>query len=78
MEKNLTTGSVGRQLIGFSLPYLLSYLLQTLYGMADLFIIGPVSYTHLDVYKRQVLGCVWCILPLSLAECQCFRRRSTR
>lgn len=40
MEKNLTTDSVGRQLIGFSLPYLLSYLLQTLYGMADLFIIG--------------------------------------
>ena len=40
MEKNLTPGSVGRQLIGFSLPYLLSYLLQTLYGMADLFIIG--------------------------------------
>lgn len=40
METNLTTGSVGRQLIGFSLPYLLSYLLQTLYGMADLFIIG--------------------------------------
>ena len=40
MEKNLTTGSVGRQLIGFSLPYLLSFLLQTLYGMADLFIIG--------------------------------------
>ena len=40
MEKNLTTGSVGRQLIWFSLPYLLSYLLQTLYGMADLFIIG--------------------------------------
>ena len=24
----------------FSLPYLLSYFLQTLYGMADLFIIG--------------------------------------
>ena len=40
MEKNLTTCSVGRQLIWFSLPYLLSYLLQTLYGMADLFIIG--------------------------------------
>lgn len=32
METNLTTGSVGRQLIGFSLPYLLSYLLQTLMG----------------------------------------------
>ena len=43
MEKNLTTGSVGRQLIGFSLPYLLSYFLQTLYGMADLFIIGQYA-----------------------------------
>lgn len=40
MEKNLTTGSVFRNVICFSLPYLLSYFLQTLYGMADLFIIG--------------------------------------
>lgn len=40
MERNLTTGSVAKNLISFSLPYLLSYFLQTLYGMADLFIIG--------------------------------------
>lgn len=40
MEKNLTTGSVFKNVIWFSLPYLLSYFLQTLYGMADLFIIG--------------------------------------
>ena len=40
MEKNLTTGSVLKNLLLFSLPYLLSYFLQTLYGMADLFIIG--------------------------------------
>ena len=40
MEKNLTTGSVFKNVILFSLPYLLSYFLQTLYGMADLFIIG--------------------------------------
>lgn len=40
MEKNLTTGSVLRNVLYFSLPYLLSYFLQTLYGMADLFIIG--------------------------------------
>lgn len=40
MEKNLTTGSVFKNIIIFSLPYLLSYFLQTLYGMADLFIIG--------------------------------------
>lgn len=40
MEKNLTTGSVFKTVVYFSLPYLLSYFLQTLYGMADLFIIG--------------------------------------
>ena len=40
MEKNLTSGSVLKNLVYFSLPYLLSYFLQTLYGMADLFIIG--------------------------------------
>lgn len=40
MERNLTTGSVLRNILLFSLPYLLSYFLQTLYGMADLFIIG--------------------------------------
>ena len=40
MGKKLTTGSVFRNVILFSLPYLLSYFLQTLYGMADLYIIG--------------------------------------
>ena len=40
MEKNLTSGSVFKNIVYFSLPYLLSYFLQTLYGMADLFIVG--------------------------------------
>ncbi len=40
MEKNLTSGSVWKNVVCFSLPFLLSYFLQTLYGMADLFIIG--------------------------------------
>ncbi len=43
MEKNLTSGSVFKNIIYFSLPYLLSYFLQTLYGMADLFIIGQFN-----------------------------------
>ena len=43
MEKNLTTGSVFKNILFFSLPYLLSYFLQTLYGMADLFIIGQLE-----------------------------------
>lgn len=40
MERDLTKGSVFQNIIVFSLPYLLSYFLQTLYGMADLFIVG--------------------------------------
>lgn len=40
MKTNLTEGNVFKKLIFFSLPYLMSYFLQTLYGMADLFIIG--------------------------------------
>ena len=40
MERNLTTGSVFKNVILFSLPYLLSYFLQTLYGMADQLNIG--------------------------------------
>lgn len=37
MEKNLTSGSVLKSILFFSLPYLLSYFLQTLYGMASIF-----------------------------------------
>lgn len=40
LEKNLTNGNVLKNIAYFSLPYLLSYFLQTLYGLADLFIIG--------------------------------------
>ena len=43
MQKNLTQGSVFQNIIYFSLPYLLSYFLQTLYGMADLFIVGQFN-----------------------------------
>lgn len=40
MEKNLTQGGIFKNLVLFSLPFLLSYFLQTLYGLADLFIVG--------------------------------------
>ncbi len=39
-SKNLTEGGIMRNIIDFSIPYLLSYFLQILYGMADLYIIG--------------------------------------
>lgn len=34
------TNAIFKRIVSFSLPYLLSVLMQTLYGMADLFIIG--------------------------------------
>ena len=57
-EKNLTTGSVFKKILFFSLPYLFSYFLQTLYGMADLFIIGQfesVSSTTAVSIGSQVM-----------------------
>jgi len=43
MQRDLTQGSLLRNIAVFSLPYLLSYFLQTLYGMADLFIVGQYN-----------------------------------
>ena len=43
--RDFNTGSVLNNILYFSLPYLLSYFLQTLYGMADLFIIGQFDGT---------------------------------
>lgn len=45
MIRNLSEGSVFKNTVYFSLPYMLSYLLQTLYGMADLFITGRFNST---------------------------------
>ena len=48
MEKNLTTGNIFKTMLSFSVPFMLSYFFQKLYGMADLLIIGQfygVSYT---------------------------------
>ena len=58
MERDLTQGSVLKNLIRFSLPYLVSYFLQTLYGMADLLIIGQfegVSSTTAVSVGSQVM-----------------------
>lgn len=43
MKKELTSGNVLQTLFYFSLPYFLSYFLQTLYGMADLYIVGQFN-----------------------------------
>ncbi len=38
--KDLTQGSILGNIMAFSLPYMLTYFLQILYGLADLFVIG--------------------------------------
>lgn len=38
--KDLTKGSIAGNIMSFSLPYMLAYFLQILYGLADLFVIG--------------------------------------
>lgn len=43
MTNDLTRGSIFKNLILFSLPYLLSCFLQTFYGLADLFIAGQFN-----------------------------------
>jgi len=40
IEKKLTEGNVFRQLLLFSLPFMLSNLIQTLYSVADMLIVG--------------------------------------
>lgn len=42
-RQDLTKGSVGKQLISFSIPFLLSNLLQAFYSVADMIIVGNFS-----------------------------------
>ena len=65
MKKDLTSGSVFKTIIFFSLPYLLSYFLQTLYGMADLLIIGiygNVSDTSAVSVGSQIMHMITVII----------------
>lgn len=43
MKKDLTQGNLLKNIITFTIPFLLSYFSQTLYGMADLFIVGQYN-----------------------------------
>ena len=42
-QQDLTRGSVAKQLFKFALPFLLSNLLQAMYNMADMLIVGQFS-----------------------------------
>ena len=78
MENNLTQGSVLRNILHFSLPYLLSYFLQTLYGMADLFIIGQfegvASTTAVSVGSQVMHMITVMIVGLAMGSTVCIGR----
>ncbi|MBQ7032757.1 MAG: MATE family efflux transporter [Clostridia bacterium] len=42
-EKDLSKGSVGKQLWAFALPFIISNLIQSLYGVVDMIIVGRYS-----------------------------------
>lgn len=65
MERDLTKGSITKNIAYFSLPYFLSYFLQTLYGLFDLYIIGrfgEVSDTTAVSLGGQVMHMITVII----------------
>lgn len=63
--RNLTEGSILGNIATFSLPYVLAYFLQILYGLADLFVIGQycsVDATTAVSNGAQVMYLITCVL----------------
>ena len=56
MNENELMGSmkVSKAVAKMAIPSVISSLVTVVYNMVDTFFVGPVSYTHLDVYKRQI------------------------
>lgn len=54
MPTNLAEGNLLRNMLRFSLPFLLSYFLQTLYGLVDLFVAG--QFYGADVITAVSVG----------------------
>lgn len=75
MHKDLTQGSVLKNIILFSLPYFLSYFLQTLYGLADLFIVGQFdgvdSITAVSIGSQIMHMITVMIVGLSMGATVC-------
>lgn len=64
-SRDLTQGNVLGNIVTFSLPYVLAYFLQILYGLADLFVIG--QYCDVDATTSvsngtQVMYLITCVL----------------
>ena len=75
MQTDLTNGSVLKNIALFSLPFFLSYFLQTLYGLADLFIIGQFdgvdSITAVSIGSQIMHMITVMIVGLSMGATVC-------
>lgn len=75
MEKKLTSGSVLKNIVYFSLPFLLAYFLQVLYGLADLFIIGQfdtvASITAVSIGSQVMHMLTVMIVGLTMGSTVC-------
>ena len=50
-KQDLTTGSLGKKILLFSLPLMASNLLQVLFNMADVAVVG--TYLTRDIIEKQ-------------------------
>ena len=65
-DEYLITDAPLKALTVFAMPMILGSFFQQVYNMADSIIVGPVSYTHLDVYKRQMIKCNYSVATVPL------------
>lgn len=77
-RKDLTQGSIMGNIMTFSLPYMLAYFLQILYGLADLFVIGQfcnVDSTTAVSNGAQVMYLFTCVvIGLAMGSTVCLGR----
>jgi len=70
IERNLTEGSVVRGLVLFALPFMLSNLIQTLYNIVDMFIVGrycgPIGIAGVNVGGQVTLLITNVVVGLSV------------
>jgi len=53
LQRDFTQGSIGKGLIAFSMPFLLSNILQALYGAVDMLVVG--NWSHADPAVRTAI-----------------------
>ncbi len=56
LQKDFTHGPIGRQLLSFSMPFLLSNLMQALYGAVDMIVVGNYSYADAALREAALSG----------------------